>query len=183
MAGMPVDVHGTAYRVRAVAVPVEVASRHGARKRVHPYILSAMRVLCVGRHALLADHIASVFRSVGTETRPVVGLREAAEVAARELPDAVLCDYDLLATNPLTAWEQDPVLADLPVVAVSLTRRPDEACAFDVNGISGFLYLPTLDRDAALRMLRGLSGRTHGVDANGYTWPASPDARAARPAG
>lgn len=145
-----------------------------------------MRVLCVGRHALLADHIASVFRAAGTETRPVVGLREAAEVAARELPDAVLCDYDLLATNSLSAWEQDAVLADLPVVAVSLTRRPDEACAFDVNGISGFLYLPTLDRDAALRMLSGLARRsssTPAMDAPPYSWPSTNDTAAARPTG
>lgn len=141
--------------------------------------------MCVGRHALLADHIASVFRAAGIATRPVVGLREAAEVAAAELPDAILCDYDLLATNPLTAWEQDPVLADLPVVAVSLTRRPDEACAFDVNGISGFLYLPTLDRDAALRMLSGLARRSGGtgVEARSYSWPIASDAEAARPAG
>ncbi|HEU5174241.1 MAG TPA: hypothetical protein VFT96_05755 [Gemmatimonadaceae bacterium] len=145
-----------------------------------------MRVLCVGRHALLADHIASVFREVGAETRPVVGLREAAEAAARELPDAILCEYDLLATNPLSAWEQDPVLADLPVIAVSLTRRPEEACAFDVNGISGFLYLPTLDREAALRALAGLSRRASGefpVDASRYTLPTFQAQEPARPTG
>jgi len=146
-----------------------------------------MRVLCVGRHALLADHIASVFREAGADTHPVVGLREAAEVAAREVPDAILCEYDLLATNPLSAWEQDPVLVDLPVVAVSLTRRVDEACAFDVNGISGFLYLPTLDRDAAIRMLAGLARRARGeppvVPPAGYSWSSPTIAEAAGPAG
>jgi len=140
-----------------------------------------MRVLCVGRHALLADHVASVFRALGAETQPAVGLVEAAVVAARTLPDVVLCDYDLLATNPLDPWERDPVLSGIPVVAVSLTRRPEEACAFDVNGIAGFLYLPTLEPEGALRVLRamarpGMERGDHpaGVEASGYRWPTSP---------
>ena len=37
----------------------------------------------------------------------------------------------------------------MPVIAVSLTRRPHEAHLLDVNGIGGFLYLPLLDRNAA----------------------------------
>jgi hypothetical protein len=41
----------------------------------------------------------------------------------------------------------------MPVIAVSLTRRPHEAHLLDVNGIAGFLYLPLLDRDAAMRII------------------------------
>ena len=123
-------------------------------------ILPCMKVLCVGRHALLADHIASLFRDAGADTHAAVGLAEGATLAATMMPDAVLCDYDLLATNSLASWEGDPALATVPVVAVSLNRRPEEACAFDVNGIAGFLYLPTLDRGAALRTLAGLTRRS-----------------------
>lgn len=119
-----------------------------------------MKLLCVGRHRFLADHIAALFAETGADTRAVVGLPLAAEVACADVPDVVLCDYDLLATNPLGEWERDPALGKLPVVAVSLTRRPHEACAFDVNGIAGFLYLPTLDRSAALRTLAALTHRT-----------------------
>lgn len=144
-----------------------------------------MRLLCVGRHALLADHIASVFRDAGAETQPVVGLGEAAEAASASPPDAVLCEYDLLATNPLSGWERDPILGDVPVIAVSLTRRPEEACAFDVNGISGFLYLPSLDQEAAMRTLAGLARRVTGelpVDVR-YTLPVREGHEVARPAG
>ena len=112
-----------------------------------------MRLLCVGRHRFLADHIAALFRDAGADTQACVGLECAATLAAGNAPDAVLCEYDLLATNPLADWERDPTLASVPVIAVSLTRRPQEACAFDVNGIAGFLYLPTLDREVALRTL------------------------------
>lgn len=118
-----------------------------------------MKLLCVGRHQFLADHISAVFRETGVDARPVVGLDNAAEVAIVDVPDVVLCEYDLLATNPLGSWEHDAILSQLPVVAVSLTRRPHEACAFDINGIAGFLYLPTLDREAAARTLASLARR------------------------
>ena len=146
-----------------------------------------MRLLCVGRHAYLAEHIASRFRAHGAEAYPVVGLEPAARQACADAPDVVLCEYDLLATNPLGAWERDPVLSRVPVVAVSLTRRPHEACAFDVNGIAGFLYLPTLDHEAALGMLSALAARATGgaapACAGTYSLPLRPAARpAARPA-
>lgn len=134
----------------------------------------SMRLLCVGRHAFLAEHIASLFREAGAETYPVVGLARAAELAVSGGPDVVICEYDLLATNPLGAWERDAALSQIPVVAVSLTRRPHEACAFDVNGIAGFLYLPTLDREAALRTLESLALRTREpkpASAHGYSLP------------
>lgn len=146
-----------------------------------------MNVLCIGRHALLADHIASLFREAGAHTYPAVGLAEAAELAVQRRPDAVLCDYDLLATNSLEPWERDQRIASIPVVAVSLTRRPDEACAFDVNGIAGYLYLPTLDREAALAALAGLARRRAAadlppadveVDARSFRWPGVADVAA-----
>lgn len=142
-----------------------------------------MRLLCVGRHAYLAEHIASLFRARGAEACPVVGLEVAARQACADAPDVVLCEYDLLATNPLGAWERDPALSRIPVVAVSLTRRPHEACAFDVNGIAGFLYLPTLDHDAALRTLGALAARGAGgvapASAGAYSLPVRPSARPA----
>ena len=143
-----------------------------------------MRLLCVGRHAYLAEHIAALFRARGAEACPVVGLDMAAQRACADAPDVVLCEYDLLATNPLGAWERDPVLSRVPVVAVSLTRRPHEACAFDVNGIAGFLYLPTLDHDAALRTLSALAARGAGgtvvpASAGAYSLPVRPSARPA----
>lgn len=137
-----------------------------------------MKLLCVGRHQFLADHISAVFRATGVDARPVVGLDSAAEVATADVPDVVLCEYDLLATNPLGSWEHDAILSKLPVVAVSLTRRPHEACAFDINGIAGFLYLPTLDRDAASRTLAALVRRAPDAESRptpgAFTLPTAP---------
>jgi len=119
-----------------------------------------MRLLCVGRHAVLSEHLASLFRDFGAETASAVGLAEAEEAARVFAPMAVVCDYDLLATVSLTAWERDPLLSRVPIVAVSLTRRPEEVHVLDVNNVAGFLYLPTLEREDAARLLAALGRRS-----------------------
>ena len=118
-----------------------------------------MRLLCVGRHAVLSEHLASLFRSFGGETAPAVGLADAMDVARVFAPDAVVCDYDLLATVSLTTWECDAALSRVPIVAVSLTRRPEEVHLLDVNNVAGFLYLPALERADGQRLLAALGRR------------------------
>ena len=118
-----------------------------------------MRALCVGRHQFLSDHIARFFDAVGLDTVSVVGLEAALAASRRERPEVVICDYDLLATGPLTGWESDPVLSRTPVLAVSMTRRPHEGHLLDVNSIAGFLYLPTLTREDAFVALNGARAR------------------------
>jgi hypothetical protein len=109
--------------------------------------------LCVGRHRYLSDHLGLYFSKIGLQTQCVVGLDEALAAVRVSPPDVVLCDYDLLATIALEAWAHDAAFERVPVIAVSLTRRPEEMHLLDVNGIGGFLYLPTLDAGAALRVL------------------------------
>lgn len=118
-----------------------------------------MRVLCVGRHSFLSEHLSSYFRDLGAETAPAVGLEDALRLAPAYRPDAVVCDYDLLATLQLEAWEHDPLLSRVPVIAVSLTRRPHEVHLLDVNGIAGFLYLPSLAPNDAQRVLGAVTAR------------------------
>jgi hypothetical protein len=132
-----------------------------------------MRVLCVGRHPFLSGHLCRFFDGLGVSSRAAVGVEDAIEVAAAYQPDAVICDYDLLATTPLDGWERDPLLSRLPVIAVSLTRRPNEIRVLDVNGIAGFLYLPTLEREQALQVLgAAASWRRAAVAApTSLTWP------------
>ena len=115
-----------------------------------------MRALCVGRHPFLSDHLCRVFTKMGLSASPAVGVAGAIRAARRARPDIVLCDYDLLVAMPLAEWEQDPLLSRVPVVAVSLTRRSNEVCALDTNGIAGFLYLPTLRAATALKVLGAL---------------------------
>ena len=109
----------------------------------------------MGRHRYLSDHLASVFREMGLETTPVVGLDAAVAAARACVPDVVICDFDLLATASLAPWECDDLLSRRPVVAASLTRRSDEQHPLDMNGIAGCLYLPTLTRETVLRLLAG----------------------------
>lgn len=92
---------------------------------------------------------------MGLETTCAVGLDEALDAARTTPPDVVLCDYDLLATLSIERWERDELLSRRPVMAVSLTRRPEEQHLLNVNGIAGCLYLPTLSREDALRALAG----------------------------
>ena len=138
-----------------------------------------MRALCVGRHRYLSDHIARFFDDVvGLDTVGVVGLDAALAASRRERPDVVICDYDLLATGPLRGWERDPVLSRTPVLAVSMTRRPHEGHLLDVNGIAGFLYLPTLTREGALVALNGARARSAYVLRSTFDLGSAPSATA-----
>ena len=135
-----------------------------------------MQVLCVGRHQYLSEHLCRFFDGFGVKTTPCVGLREAMRQVRAQQPDAVICDYDLLATSSLSHWEQDPTLSGVPIIAVSLTRHPGEAHLLDVNGVAGFLYLPTLDPDDAHRVLAA-ARRNGGVAApSAFPWQGSTSA-------
>ena len=119
--------------------------------------------LCVGRHRYLSEHLGTYFRALGLTTTCVVGIDEAIRAAQQGTPDLVLCDYDLLATAHLDAWECDERLSKVPLIAVSLTRRPDEVHLLDINAIAGFLYLPALDAATARRALGLGELRTPGL--------------------
>lgn len=124
-----------------------------------PTPASPLRALCIARHCILSEHIARYFAGMGVLTTNVVGLESAVNGAAGWTPDVVICDYDVLATVPLEEWERDRLLSKTPVVAVSLTRHAEELQLLDVNGIAGFLYLPTLDPSAAMRILYAAAAR------------------------
>jgi DNA-binding NarL/FixJ family response regulator len=108
----------------------------------------------------LSEHIARYFAEMGVATTNAVGLDSAVESAGEPSPDVVICDYDLLASIPLDRWEHDGFLSRTPVIAVSLTRNAEELHLFDVNGIAGFLYLPTLEQASALRILHAAASRS-----------------------
>jgi len=112
-----------------------------------------LRALCVARHCFLSEHIARYFSQWGVATTNAVGLDSAAESVGDTAPDVLICDYDVLANLPLERWERNPLLARIPVIAVSLTRHAEELHILDVDGIAGFLYLPTLQRASALQIL------------------------------
>jgi hypothetical protein len=119
-----------------------------------------LRALCIARHCFLSEHIARYFAQMGVATTNAVGLDSALESPGEPSPDVVICDYDLLASIPLDRWEHDGFLSRTPVIAVSLTRNAEELHLFDVNGIAGFLYLPTLEQASALRILHAAASRS-----------------------
>ena len=96
---------------------------------------------------------------MGVATTNAVGLDSAMKMVGEVLPDVVICDYDLLAAIPLEKWEHDRLLSKTPVIAVSLTRHAEELHLLDVNGIAGFLYLPTLEQGPALKILHAAAAR------------------------
>ena len=139
-----------------------------------------MVVLCVARHLYLAQHLARVLTQAGAATRSAVGLHEARLVAADCSPDVVAADYDLLATLSLNEWEQDDILSRRPVIAVSLTRRPGESNALDVNGIAGCLYLPEVGGPGLLRVLQAAAERAVvRVPLGALSWPGRSQPHAA----
>ena len=96
---------------------------------------------------------------MGVVTADAVGLDAALKRVSETAPDVVICDYDLLATIPLENWEANDLLSQTPVIAVSLTRHAEELHLLDVNGIAGFLYLPTLERAPAIKILHAAASR------------------------
>jgi CheY-like chemotaxis protein len=121
---------------------------------------ASLRALCVARHCFLSEHIARYFARMGVITADAVGLDAALAAARGTSPDVIICDYDLLATIPLEKWERDELLSNTPVIAVSLTRHSQELHLLDVNGIAGFLYLPTLEIGPALKILHAAAARS-----------------------
>ena len=130
-----------------------------------------LRALCIARHSFLSEHIARYFAEMGVSTTNAVGLESAAKAAADASPDVVICDFDVLASVPLRDWEHDVLLSNTPVIAVSLTRHAEELQLLDVNGIAGFLYLPTLERAPALRILYAAAARTKYTLGSGASAP------------
>ena len=115
-------------------------------------------------------------------TEFAIGLDDGARHALECRPDVIVCEYDLLATLPLGAWERDEMLSHLPVIAVSLTRRPGEAHLLDVNNIAGFIYLPTLTDEKAHQVLDAASrSMVRAPAVSPLSWAGSGRSAAQRP--
>jgi hypothetical protein len=143
---------------------------------------SEVLVLCIARHVYISEHIARFFARVGALTDAAVGLTEGAARARQRRPDVVVCEYDLLAMLPISAWECDELLSCLPILAVSLTRRPGEVNLLDVNGVSGFLYLPALTDEKVHQVLDGATrGIVRAPALTPLSWPQSTQPSTPRP--
>src|SRR4051812_14100754 len=112
-----------------------------------------MRVLCVARHPVLSEHLCRIFERFDVAAVPCVGVRRARALISAYDPDVVICDYDLLTVSQLDQWRNDAAASPVPIVAVSLTKRPSEVRLLDAIGVVGFLYLPTVAPIAAQQLL------------------------------
>jgi CheY-like chemotaxis protein len=119
-------------------------------------VYCGMRVLCVGRHAFLSEHLCRVCREAGAECEPAVGGAEALRKAAEFEPHVVVSDCELLTPALLDSWIAEPSLTDVPVLAVSLTRRSEDPSQPEVNGPAAAIYLPSLDREQLFDLLASL---------------------------
>ena len=118
-----------------------------------------MRLLCVGRHAYLSEHLCRYFRGLGADCSAAVGVSEALSLVTRYEPHVIVCDCDLLTPALLDEWAENAQTADVPLLAVSLTRRPEELPPVELMGVAGVLYLPSLDRTRVLALLAGARRR------------------------
>lgn len=129
-----------------------------------------MHIVCIARHPMLSEHIASLCASAGGVGKPAVGADEGMRLARAVRPHAVLCEVDLLVPETMRTWESDPELGGIPLLAVSLTRRQNEVPMLAGAPVAGYLYLPTL---ADCDLGRALSAATRGVPAgpsDAYRW-------------
>lgn len=125
-----------------------------------------MRVLCVGRHAFLSEHLCRVFGAVGALCEPAVGPAEVPARAARFEPTVVICEGDLLTPQVLASWARESALSGVPVIAVSMTPRSDDLIAADLSAAdpAAAIYLPSLDRAQLVALLESVR-RPRGVSA------------------
>ena len=122
-----------------------------------------MRLLCVGRHEYLSEHLCRLFGALDVQCESATGACAAPLVAAHFEPHLVVADGDLLNPAVLDAWSRDGALQDVPVLAVSLTRRPEEYTSAELSGIAGVIYLPNLKAADAMALLQG-AWRPRGVE-------------------
>ena len=140
-------------------MPERVANEHLETREVY----CGMRLLCVGRHEYLSEHLCRLFGTLDVQCRSATGVSAAPLAAAHFEPHLVVADGDLLNQSVLDAWSRDDALQEVPVLAVSLTRRPDEYTSAELSGIAGVIYLPSLKSGDALALLHGAC-RPRGVD-------------------
>jgi hypothetical protein len=139
-----------------------------------------MRLLCVGRHAYLSEHLCRYFRGLGADCSAAVGAADALVVASRCEPHVVVCDCDLITPALLDEWASAPMLNDVPLIAVSLTRRPEELPPLELVGVAGVLYLPALERDQVHALLAGAHQRRGVAPPIGWQPPLVPQSISAR---
>ena len=123
-----------------------------------------MRLLCIGRHQYLSEHLCRLFGNLDVQCESATGVSAAPLAAAHFEPHLVVADGDLLNPCVLDAWSRDAALQDVPVLAVSLTRRPEEYTSAELSGIAGVIYLPKLKAGEAMALLQGAC-HPRGVDA------------------
>ena len=115
-----------------------------------------MRMVCVARHQFLSEHLCRMFGELGVQCEPVVGIAAAGAAAANFEPHLVVAEDSLLSPSVLHDWEILDAMRDVPVLAVSFTRRPEEGMSVSPSGIAGVIYLPSLDRAAALALMESV---------------------------
>lgn len=129
-----------------------------------------MHIVCIARHPILSEHIAALCVAAGGIGRPAVGADEGMRLARAISAHAVLCEVDLLMPETMRAWESDPQLGGIPLLAVSLTRRQNEVPMLAGAPVAGYLYLPTLaDCDLGRALVAAARG-VPSVPPNSYRW-------------
>ena len=127
-----------------------------------------MRAVCIGRHQILSEHFCSFFRDAGMECVSAVGAGDGVAVVRAQCPDVVICDYDLLRPTLIREWERDAWLGEIPIIAVSMTRRPEEARLAGTAPVVDFLYLPLVhEADVAGSVRRASASVIHASSAPG----------------
>jgi hypothetical protein len=80
----------------------------------------------------------------------------------------------LLTPAQLARWRADPASAGVPIVAVSMTKRPGDVADLEPRGITGFIYLPAIDADATRALFAALRRRRDGVASpKRLSWPGT----------
>jgi hypothetical protein len=98
-----------------------------------------------------------------------------APAAASFEPHIIICDCELITPTLLDEWSVAPCFADVPLVAVSLTRRPEEMPPLELVGVAGVLYLPALDAEQVQALLAGAHRRRGVTPPVGWRSPVVPE--------
>jgi len=135
--------------------------------------------------AALRNALQVVSKDIGSARIVLAGAGAAGTAVLKVLMHAgakhvVVCDVDLISPALLTEWAMDPNIGDVPLIAVSLTRRPEDLPPVELLGVAGVLYLPALERSQVKVLLAG-AHRPRGVTPPiGWRSPMAADSISAR---
>lgn len=170
---------GSVFRIRLYDVETALASPDVSSESVPvAYRFNGGRVLIVDDNPVNRQLVRDVLEPEGLVVEEAENGRVSLERAKESLPDVVLMDIRMPVMDGFaarSAFEQDPDLSAIPVVALTASVMASETARIRESGFDGYLHKPASRQDLLAELARYLDyaeADTQGGDASQDSDPA-----------